>query len=280
MQKIDLRILDGKDFNQIMAFGLSLKDQNLEGKINAHNVFSLLIDKVKEQNSKEIQYIIGRIKHEIWNLEKFFGWNTRFFSQAGQDKLIFEKFFKNKMDGYFVDLGAYDGVEGSNTYFFEKFFRWKGVLVEPSKNQYLKLTENRNNNCINKAISKTNEKFEFIDVVSGYKQMSGLNQSYYKDTLEILNSDLNSKTDIYQVETSTFKDLVLEKEIDYLSIDIEGGELDVLSSIDFNTYKIKVISVENNKPNQISYKELLLENGYNFFDFCGADEIYYNPSLF
>ena len=149
MQKIDLRILDGKDFNQIMAFGLSLKDQNLEGKINAHNVFSLLIDKVKEQNSKEIQYIIGRIKHEIWNLEKFFGWNTRFFSQAGQDKLIFEKFFKNKMDGYFVDLGAYDGVEGSNTYFFEKFFRWKGVLVEPSKNQYLKLTENRNNNCIN-----------------------------------------------------------------------------------------------------------------------------------
>ena len=280
MQKIDLRILDGKDFNQIMAFGLSLKDQNLEGKINAHNVFSLLIDKVKEQNSKEIQYIIGRIKHEIWNLEKFFGWNTRFFSQAGQDKLIFEKFFKNKMDGYFVDLGAYDGVEGSNTYFFEKFFRWKGVLVEPSKNQYLKLTENRNNNCINKAISKTNEKLEFIDVVSGYKQMSGLNQSYYKDTLEILNSDLNSKTDIYQVETSTFKDLVLEKEIDYLSIDIEGGELDVLSSIDFNTYKIKVISVENNKPNQISYKELLLENGYNFFDFCGADEIYYNPSLF
>ena len=279
MQKIDLRILDGKDFNQIMAFGLSLKDQNLEGKINAHNVFSLLIDKVKEQNSKEIQYIIGRINHEIWNLEKFFGWNTKFFSQAGQDKLIFEKFFKNKMDGYFVDLGAYDGVEGSNTFFFEKFFRWKGVLVEPSKNQYLKLMENRNNNCINKAISKTNEKLEFIDVVSGYKQMSGLNQSYYKDTLEILNSDLNSKTDIYQVETSTFKDLVSEKEIDYLSIDIEGGELDVLSSIDFNTYKIKVISVENNKPNQISYKELLLERGYNFFDFCGADEIYYNPSL-
>ena len=109
--------------------------------------------------------------------------------------------------------------------------------------------------------------------------MSGLNQSYYKDTLEILNSDLNSKTDIYQVETSTFKDLVSEKEIDYLSIDIEGGELDVLNSIDFNAYKIKVISVENNKPNQISYKELFLENGYNFFDFCGADEIYYNPSL-
>ena len=125
MQKIDLRILDGKDFNQIMAFGLSLKDQNLEGKINAHNVFSLLIDKVKEQNSREIQYIIGRINHEIWNLEKFFGWNTKFFSQAGQDKLIFEKFFKNKMDGYFVDLGAYDGVEGSNTFFSKNFLDGK-----------------------------------------------------------------------------------------------------------------------------------------------------------
>ena len=45
--------------------------------------------------------------------------------------------------------------------------------------------------------------------------MSGLNQSYYKDTLEILNSDLNSKTDIYQVETSTFKDLSQKKLITY-----------------------------------------------------------------
>ena len=278
MQAIDLRILDGRDISSIFNFGLNLKEKNLEGQINAHNVFSSLIEKIKDAKYTKDLYLTGIIKQEIWNLENKFGWNSRYYSQAGQDKIIFETFFKNLNEGFFVDLGAYDGIMGSNSFFFEKHLGWQGVLVEPSKNQFAKLYNNRVNKCINKAVSKSNQKLEFVDVVSGYTQMSGLNQSHYQDTYNTIRADLNSNTQIYNVDTSTFNDLVTQTDIDYLSIDIEGGELDILKSIDFNIYKIKVISVENNKPNEISYSNFLETKGFKFFEYCGADEIYFNPS--
>ena len=95
MQAIDLRILDGRDVSNIFNFGLNLKEKNLEGQINAHNVFSSLIEKIKESKYTKDQYLTGIIKQEIWNLENKFGWNSRYYSQAGQDKIIFETFFKN-----------------------------------------------------------------------------------------------------------------------------------------------------------------------------------------
>ena len=110
--------------------------------------------------------------------------------------------------------------------------------------------------------------------------MSGLNQSYYDDTFKIVNSDLNSKTEKYNIEVQTFDNLVDTKLIDYLSIDIEGGELRILENIDFDLYKIKVISVENNNPQVISYKDYLNTKGFTFFGYCGNDEIYYNKNNF
>lgn len=279
MQKIDLRILEGKDFNSVFLFGLQLKSQSLEGKINAHTIFSTLIDKIEKLNIHEEKHTIGKIKQEIWNIEKTFGWNSKFHSQAGQDKLIFENFFKNKKDGFYVDLGAYDGVIGSNTLFFEQNLNWSGILVEPSKNQYSKLKSTRNSKCINKAVSDENGLLEFIEVTSGLTMMSGLNQPSFEKTLDIVKSDLNSSIEKYNVEVQTFDQLIENSDIDYLSIDIEGGELNVLKNIDYKQYKIKVISIENNNPKDISYDEHLQQNGYKFFGFCGNDQIFYNQSL-
>ena len=66
MQKIDLRILEGKDMNSIFTFGLKLKEQNLEGQINAHTIFSTLVEKINEANLIKDKYVIGRLKQEIW----------------------------------------------------------------------------------------------------------------------------------------------------------------------------------------------------------------------
>ena len=74
--------------------------------------------------------------------------------------------------------------------------------------------------------------------------------------------------------------MIKHKDIDYLSIDVEGGELCLLESLDFDFYKIKVISIENNQPNEISYNDLMKKNGFKLFDYVGADEIYYNPQNF
>ena len=79
------------------------------------------------------------------------------------------------------------------------------------------------------------------------------------------------------IETSTFNQIVGNNNlIDYLSIDVEGGELEILNSIDFDFYKIKVISVENNYPKEIVFNDLLREKGFHYFDNIGVDEIYFN----
>ena len=54
-----------------------------------------------------------------------------FFSQTGQDRLLFEHFFRGKRNGVFVDVGAYDGTTFSNTLFFERSMGWSGLCVEP-----------------------------------------------------------------------------------------------------------------------------------------------------
>ena len=55
----------------------------------------------------------------------------KFYSQFEQDKFVYENFFINKNKGYFVDIGAHDGVTFSNSKFFEEL-EWDGVCIEPN----------------------------------------------------------------------------------------------------------------------------------------------------
>ena len=83
------------------------------------------------------------------------------------------------------------------------------------------------------------------------------------------------------ITTTTFdKNIPVDKEIDYLSIDIEGGEMELLDSIDFKKYNIKVISVENNSPEKLNFKEFFDKKNFNYFDRVGQDEIFYNKNYF
>ena len=96
----------------------------------------------------------------------------------------------------------------------------------------------------------------------------------------IIKNDENTKFNKIKLKTSTFNKNILNKEIDYLSMDIEGAELDVLQSINFQEYIIKVISVENNNPEKINFNSFLIENNFSFFDRVGQDEIFYNNKFF
>ena len=61
---------------------------------------------------------------------------AKYHSQVGQDKFINEKVFRGLRNGYFVEIGAFDGVTFSNSYFFEKELGWKGICIEPMKKYY------------------------------------------------------------------------------------------------------------------------------------------------
>lgn len=203
-----------------------------------------------------------------------------FFSQFSQDKFLETNIFKGYKYGFFVDIGAHDGITINNTLFFETERYWTGINIEPIKTVYDKLEINRPN-CINIncAISNFEGMNDFL-YNKGYSEMiSGLKTSYDNRHLKRLQTEqkLNGgTTDIISVQTYKLS-TILKKynitEITYLSIDVEGAEYDVIKSIDFNHVHIDVIGFENNYEDTskqiIGY---LTEKGYK--------KIYDGPDIF
>ena len=111
--------------------------------------------------------------------------------------------------------------------------------------------------------------------------MSGINDSSFKRNINIISNNQPSKTKSISLKTITFDEIMPKnKDIDYLSIDIEGGEMNLLKSIDFNINKIKVVSVENNIPKEQNFKNFFEEVNFTYLDRIGQDEIFYNRQYF
>jgi FkbM family methyltransferase len=277
MPDFNYEILNGKDIHEVIKIADDLSKKDIEGKLIAHEIYSSLLEVDQIPNIYDHPYanVRGSLRQKIFQIEKNFKWNIFYLSKAGQDKFIHNKFFKNKKDGFFIEIGAYDGTSGSNCFFFEKYLGWNGIAIEPSPNQFEILKKNRNCTCLNNAISNKNKKIEFVNVIEGYTEMSGINNKGYQRNLEILENHHLSKIEKININCITFPEAINENTIiDYLSIDVEGGEYDILESIDFEKYNIKIISIENNEPDKINFLNFLKEKNYDYIDNFGSDEIY------
>ena len=281
MKNIDLSSLEGKKVNVLIEKADELLKENLEGKIHAHKIYNLILDQIPTKyDNANLHVLRGILRQKIWNCERSFFWNEKFFSQSGQDKILKDHFFKDKKKGFFVEIGAFDGIDGSNCFYFEKVQEWDGIAVEASKIQFNKLKKNRKCKLFNEAINSKEKDVEFIEVQEGLTQMSGIDDENYI-AKEFINKDPNSKIGKFKTKTVTFEKIVPTNAIiDYLSLDIEGGEMDLLESIDFSKYKIKVISVENNSPDKINFELFFKKKNYSFFDRVGQDEIFFNNNFF
>ena len=282
MKNIDLSSFVGKNVNDLLKKGDQLFNDNLEGKIHAHKIYSELLEQVPNTYASSNEHVYrGMLRQKIWNCERSFFWNEKYTSQAGQDKMIKKNFFDGKKNGFFIEIGAYDGISGSNCYHFERFLNWDGIAIEPSNIQFEKLKKNRKCKVLNNAISDEVKEVEFIEVTEGLTQMSGINDSSFERNLKIISNNQESKTNSINLKTITFDEIVPKnKDIDYLSIDIEGGEMNLLKSIDFKTNSIKVISVENNIPKEQNLKNFFEEINFTYLDRIGQDEIFYNRQYF
>lgn len=176
-----------------------------------------------------------------------------YYAQYLQDKYLEENIFKGFKNGFFMDIGAHDGISINNTLYFEQTHNWNGVNIEPIKEVYDTLVINRPG-CINinSAISNTNGTADFI-CNKGYTEMlSGLKKNYdhrHLDRLNRENHQMGSTTQIITVNTRTVESICDEyniKHINYLSIDVEGAEFDVIKSINFDKVFIDLIQFENN----------------------------------
>lgn len=168
-----------------------------------------------------------------------------------------------KRDGYFIEFGATNGIDLSNSYLLEKKFNWHGILAEPSRNWHKELRDNRtshiNTECVWK---KSGEKLLFLEANIG--EYSSLSQTANNDR----NFHKRKRAKKYDVTTISLNDLLLKyeapKEIDYLSIDTEGSEFEILENFDFNKHNIKVVTCEHNyTDNREKIFSLMCKNGYN-----------------
>jgi hypothetical protein len=186
-------------------------------------------------------------------------------------------------NGFFVDVGAYDGSTVTNTHFFEDSNSWSGICIEPNPNAYKSLINNRNCKCYNVGISNVESNMKFRKV-NGYAEMlSGFLEYLSPEHINRINYELNKNNDTYEditVKTMTLESILKEnnvKHIDYLSIDTEGNEIRVLESINFNDVFIKVISAENNE-NSNDVREFLTSKGFKLLAKVCGDDIYINIS--
>lgn len=201
-------------------------------------------------------------------------------SQWKQDEILNEKFFKNKRNGVFVDVGAHDGKTGSNTYFFEKDLGWSGLCIEPILDRYVELVKNRPKSiCIFGCIYETSGTVDFREI-NGYSEMlSGIEKCYDSRHIQRIKDELAQQGGTYKItqkHSFCLKDLFNLHNltnIDYLSIDTEGSEMEVIKGIDFTKVNIHVIDIENNYSDD--RVKIYLENkGYSLTCKIGGDDIY------
>jgi len=200
-------------------------------------------------------------------------------SQAGQDRWLEENVFRGKRNGVFAEVGAFDGISGSNTWFFETFRAWRGLLIEPSPHWAATCRSHRDVPCIQAAAGGEVRSARFLEVERGYTQMGGLVESYDEGLMARVKQDPRYEGREIEVAVRPLGDMLIEHgmtQIDYLSLDVEGAETEVLHAFPFDRIAVTAWSVENHgdKPEIAAIMECA---GYTRARRIGEDDIWIRP---
>ena len=274
-------------FRHPKHFVRSAKVKLFDGAQRALRVFGLEMTTLSEienlRSSKraafDLQFLMRLAEYLPLTELKFLLTGSR--SQLRQDLFVLAmlRFPKN---GYFVEVGATDGISLSNSYFLERAFEWSGILAEPARVWHESLFKNRSCKVDSRAVWS----------ISGDTLAFREPRTATLATLDLFSSvDLHAREredgKLYPVSTVSLLELLethgAPKVIDYLSIDTEGSELEILRVFDFSQYTFKVITVEHNFTiARESINGILNENG--FFrvleDLSSFDDWYLNGDYF
>lgn len=254
-----------KLFNMVGFKIINLKSYNQLNDINKKNQ---LERKDIEDCLKKILFVASKSTspdRSEFNLEGFINFCSinalKSKSQIFQDLFILY-FFDEKRNGFFVDFGATNGVDLSNSFLLEKEYQWKGILAEPGKIWQTYLKKNRGSLIDSRCVwSSTGDILQFNETsIAELSTVSSFSDQDFLSTQRINNSS-------YEVTTVSLNDLLsfhkAPYKIDYLSIDTEGSEYQILKAFDFEKYQFRIITVEHNfTPKRLLIFHLLTEKGY------------------
>ncbi len=191
-------------------------------------------------------------------------------SQIGQDFWVFGEAFDEQEGGFFLDVGAADGVSVSNTLVLERVYQWRGICVEANPVLFQKLERARTATCVNACVDSKPGSVSF--------QMKGLDGGIIRDERAGQDPDQGP---IITLETKPLESVLKEANapsvIDYFSIDVEGAETVILCSFPFDSYRFNCLTVE--RPG-LPARKALARNGYRLVkDVPDFDAFYIHESF-
>lgn len=213
-------------------------------------------------------------------------------SQYGQDKFIYDS-FKNILPekGYFVEFGARDGLEDSNSFFFDRLLHYDGILVEAVPRDFSRLVTNRGRKGIftyhglvcAKNDPQKEKTFIFDENLEGLGMLAGQNAEENKLKLKTMAAERTQTSNIIEIKLPCLdiQDIILRngiKSVTLMSVDCEGCELAVLETFDFHKTSVSIILVEKNND-LARIMELLFTQGFIPIDSRSSDLILVNAKF-
>ena len=203
-------------------------------------------------------------------------WFEIYYSQNRED-LILKSFFPDLKNGFYVDVGAHDPEIFSVTKLFYDI-GWKGINIEPQKQYYAKLMKERKRDInLNIALgSKKSEAIlrEYLDADGLSTMSTSIMKNYQKDKVF---SRVTKKYTDYTIPVTTLESVLAShatgQEINFLKIDVEGLEKEVILGNNWHKYRPQVLCIESNHESE-DWHKLLSSASYNKFFFDGLNEYF------
>jgi FkbM family methyltransferase len=196
-------------------------------------------------------------------------------AQHGEDRWL-EAYFKGE-PGFFVEVGAYDGIVLSNTYFLESI-GWSGILIEPDPAKAARCRANRPKARVYEcaAVASDATKSITFNVVEGGEVYSAAGELTELQQKRLQGWGLTPKP--MTVAARTLDSMLAEvapPRVDFVSIDVEGGEVDVLRGFDLARWRPRVVMVEvNSRVRSTGVREAFTRQGYVYLESIDINQVY------
>jgi FkbM family methyltransferase len=202
-------------------------------------------------------------------------------SQFGQDAFVSDYIKTN--DGVFFEAGAYDGESLSNTYYLEHSRGWTGILIEPMRRFFPEMHQKRPKSRIYNAALGGTEQSSALYLEAGDR--SGIIKWMGAEAIQAIEGFFRNQRHEVRLDWVDILPLmgVLDesniKHIDYFSLDIEGGELDILRSMDLSRVSVDLFGIEDNFGGGRQVETYLKPFGYLRLGHLGPDYFYIREAL-